>query len=304
MKNRLLLLLVFTMFIFSFTNQTSHAAASSSSQLVANQIKLLKYKKLTGGYTPVDVVSAKLTGKSIPEVIATYERPNNETYSYDTIYNVHQYNTKTKKWVIIRRESETGQDSPYNFITKGSFMEKGKEQVVLGTYGGSGMFLSPLLVGEYKGRVTTLMRPDGGYSSGNAIIANNTLYLLNNTIVIDKISYSKKGFHQQKGTGADDRKLAIGAKHFLMLEKKGDKTILSGNRNIKMKVGQKIGIIRKNPKDSSYYGYRLLFTAGWDRIKHLNNSSLLQAVSPGVSKWTIEPNGYSDGVGVNITITK
>lgn len=310
-RKHVVYLLSFIIVVTSLFSVTSNSVvAKNSNTLIADkQIKMLKAKKISGGYEPSSVMPAKITGKSVSEVIASYDKFNMSTYLFDTIINVHQYNSKKKKWEIISSLKYKNQDAPFNYITKGKLLDNTKEQVVIGMHAGSGAYLSPILLGSKDGKtVKKLIQPSTEYFSGNAVIKDKQLYFLSNTIVVQKYVYKNKKFYSYKGTGSDDRKVAAGAKHFLTLETIGEGytmldgyTMKNGKRTIKMKVGEKISIVRKYTKDSGDYGYRLLTSSGDDKLSY---STVFQAKEPGKVVWKLEPNAYQDSVNIYITIVK
>ncbi len=124
---------------------------------------------------------------------------------------------------------------------------------------------------------------------------------MSNTIVIQKYWYKNGKFLTIKGSGADDRKVSGNAKYFLTLENKNGKSILGGNRNIRMKVGEKLSVVRKSTKDTRDYGYRLMTYSDSDILRFGN---VIQANKPGRTSLIIEPNAYGDRIRLNITVTK
>ncbi len=302
-KISLLLLssVLFFAFLFSSIPHQSIAVADTTSTLVKKQIQLLKSKKLSGGFKPIDVVSASITGKSMPEVVATYYRLNENTFMYDSIVNIHSYDKKGNKWKIIKTFKYTELGSPYIYITKGKLLDNTKEQVVLGTVEGSGAFLSPIVFGSIDGKtIKKLLQPKEDFFYGGAVIKKKELFFLSNTIVIEKYVFKKGKFYRYKGTGADDRKVAAGAKYLLTLEKKNGRTVYTGSRNITMKVGEKLSIVRKSLKDSNYYGYRFLIKSG----NVLEYGNVFTAKRPGKEIWSFEPEAYGDSIQITITVKK
>jgi hypothetical protein len=292
---------LFFAFLLSSIPHQSVAVASTTTNLVNKQIQLLKTKKLSGGFEPVSVVSASITGKSIPEVVATYDKFNRTRFMYESIVNVHSYDTKRKTWKIVASFKYTQLDSPYMYITKGKLLDNTKEQVVLGTVGGSGGYLSPIVLGSKDGKtINILLDPEESFYSGDAVIKNKELFFLKGTIVSQKYVFKNGKFYRYKGTGADDRKVAAGAKYLLTLEKKNGKTVYTGSRHITMKVGEKLSIVRKNLKDNNDYGYRILF--GDNGV--LEYGYVFTAKKPGKEIWSFEPEAYGESIEITITVTK
>ncbi|MGE7122511.1 hypothetical protein ACQKIC_20220 [Peribacillus sp. NPDC046944] len=299
--------------VTSLFSVTSNAvgATGSDTLIVDKQVKVLKGKKLSSGYKqPTNVVAAKITGKRVSEVVASYNKFNTNTFTYNTIINVHQYDSNKKKWKVIKSLKYNNEDSSFEYITKGKLLDNSKEQVVLGMYSGSGAYLSPIIIGSNDGKtVKKILQPTGEYFNGGAVIKGKQLYLLSNTIVVKKYVYKNKKFYSYKGTGADDRKVAAGAKHLLTLQNVGGHTMIdgytynkNGERTIKMKVGEKLSIVRNFTKDSEVYGYRLLFDSGNDILSY---GTVFKAKKPGKIVWHIEPEAYNDySQTVTITIVK
>lgn len=292
-------ILLFSMLLLGVVHPFT-AAASSTTTLVNKQIQWLKSKTLSGGFEPESVFAASVTGKSVPEVIATYGKFNNRDFSYENKIHVYSYDTKSKKWIIAASFQYKGLDSPYMYITKGKLIDDKKEQVVLGTIGGSGGFLTPILLGSTDGKtVKILLAPKESYYSGDAVIRNKELFFLTSTIVEKKVVFKNGKFYFYKGTGADDRKVAAGVKYLLTLEKRNGKTVYTGSRNITLKVGEKFSIVRKDPKDSSHYGYRILFSGNV-----LEPGVVFTAKKPGKEILTLEPEAYGDSIEITVTVKK
>ncbi|MEO2225553.1 hypothetical protein [Priestia megaterium] len=308
-KNRLKYLFICWLaisFVVSSLFGIGAEAASTNGDKIANDyVKTLKSKSKYGDWDRGDVFSAKVTGKSTPEVIAIFYKINPEYYMYNNKINIYTYNTKSKKWSVTKTMYENEQGSPLFFFSKGRLVDNVKDQFVLGTVEGSGCFLTPKVYGSVDGKTIKKLlnaKDEDAFFMGNAIIKNKELFFANSSsIVMQKWKWQKNKFISIKGTGTEDRKLAQGAKYFLYLENKKGEVVLSGNRSIKMKVGEKISIVRKNTKDSSEYGYRL-FVDG----NNLDYSKEYTAVAtkPGKSTWTLEPEAYGDSVKISINVTK
>ncbi len=94
--NHFISCVLIVLIFFSLTPVNSQAKASSTSIIVENQMKALQEKNLSGGYEPESIFSAVLTGKNVPEVIGSYARFNEKNFTYDSIINIHQYDTNIK----------------------------------------------------------------------------------------------------------------------------------------------------------------------------------------------------------------
>lgn len=72
---------------------------------------------------------------------------------------------------------------------------------------------------------------------------------------------------------------------------------------IKSENGEKVSIVRKNPKDNYQYAYRLFIQDALG-LDYQSNTSIAQAKKPGKYTWWFEPDAYGEQIKVNIQVTK
>lgn len=264
-------------------------AKTMDEKIVDKQIAELKKKKISG-YKFHEAYAVKFTGKNVEEiVVSSYGFEKGTNYIDKSLLQVYQYNASQKKWKILKEfvsKNDVFTYSPLSFITKGKLVNSKKEALVVGHRWGNDYTLSPMVLGSVDGKtVKMLISPKNkSFTDGTAIIKGRQLYFINFlSTVSERYAYKNGKLVKYKGTGSDDRKVAGGAKHLLLLEKKYGKFSLTGNKNIRMKVGESFSIIRKNKSDRTNYIYRFLINLN-DKGPLKNNGGSLKAVKPGDRK--------------------
>jgi hypothetical protein len=269
--------------------------------VVKEHIDKLKKDGLSGYYVG-DIVSANLTGGETPQVVAMYYK-SGEFYSFNTLVHVHTYDSNKGTWAIAKTFRVEETSSPLMYITQGALIDKNKEQVILGDYAGSGVYLTPFVIGSADGKqIKHFNEIDGSYFNGNAIVVGEELFFTHsNFLVAEKFKFENGRFKRYGGSGADDQKLAKGSTYQLTIEERNGKTVINGSRNIEMRVGETLALHRKSRNDENYYPIRVRAGTSFD-IASFNNG-LMVAEKAGTTSLLIETEAYSgDWVEIKIRV--
>lgn len=231
--------------------------------IVNKQIDVLKKKNIPN-YQFYKALAIYFTGSEYPEIaVSSYGFEKGTTYIDKAMLQVYQYNTRSKTWRIISTFKDQNQIysyQPLEFITKGKLINQGKEQLVAGYVWGNDWSMSPFVYGSTDGKTVKrlISTGDTAFIDGNAIIKDKELFCVDSLSIVQyRYKFQNGSFKQFKGTGADDWRLTSEAAHKIYLERRGETTFFSGPTVFKMKVGESLGIVRKNKKDQTSYYLRV-----------------------------------------------
>ncbi|RFU65107.1 hypothetical protein [Peribacillus glennii] len=296
---KVILSIIFAILLATNFQPSVYAEPSSEQEIVNKQLSIVKKRKIPG-YKFYQAYPIKFTGKKVPEiVVSSYGFETGTDFINKTLLEVFQYDSSEKKWRIVNKFTDSGKIYTYRaltYITKGKLLDDKKEQLVVGYIWGSDFSLTPIVYGSTDGKKIKPLIPD------------KELFLVHGLSHVDHRYVYKKGkFNRFKGNGADDRKVAGGAKHVLMLERKNGKSYISGNKNITMELGEKFSIVRKSKTDSTDYRMRFYIVPSVLPGKGgplLNIGGSLKAVKPGKVEMGILTGDAYETVEVNFRIVK
>lgn len=236
--------LLFAIILFTIM-AGSPAEAASHTETLLQQLQ----KSTQDGYRYHSHEIAQMNQSKMKEVVVLFNRDTETNMADD--YLIKAYEWKNGKWnVIYKRE--------YLEVMKMKFLTSGKlggyDKVVLGKYHGidTENIMAPITIGSPDGNKIRLLASSPVDYFGNAIIKNDTLYVMRRSIVMHQLKMKNgKLVRVGDGTGKDDRYVAGNPKYWVGV--KGQQ--LLGPTKITMKVGEKIGVGRYDASVKGDYLY-------------------------------------------------
>lgn len=248
------------------------------------------------GYTYDDHQLIQLNTSRPLEVVSIFKRENE--FWYDYMIYVHEL--KNGEWKLSYRRP-VDDLSNLTFITKGRM--GATDKVVIGSYEGSGGFLTSYLIGSPNGRDIKMMHQKNALFQGGAWILDGVLFYGNGSIVEQKYRVQKgKVVSAGRGTGRDDRFISKNPKIWLGLKRSGTRAVYVGKQTIYAKVGDRIGIGRYGVSDSRGYAYRLLSDGASDSLEFDWDRPGMKAVKKGTTTLWLEPDAYGDSIEINVVV--
>lgn len=234
---------LFAIILFTIMAGTPVEAASHTETLIQELQKTTQ-----DGYRYHSHEIAQMNQSKMEEVVVLFNRDTKTNMADD--YFVKVYEWKNEKWNVVYKR-EYLEVMRMKFLTSGKL--GGHEKVVLGKFHGiETEIMAPITIGSADGKQIRLLGSSPADYFGNAIIKNDTLYVMRHSIVMHQLKMKNgKLVRVGGGTGKDDRDVADNPKYWVGL--KGRQ--LLGPTKITMKVGEKIGVGRYDASVKGNYFY-------------------------------------------------
>ncbi|MDQ0243751.1 hypothetical protein J2S09_001296 [Bacillus fengqiuensis] len=146
------------------------------------------------GFQVSDMKKLSLTGGKVKEIVVIYNEISPQVFPGNTILQVHRFDKQSRQWVeAFNREFEY---TPLEFLTSSTDGGTEREEAAIGSYEGSGGFLSFIILGspDHKTVSTLLEKMDGEYVEAEVYINNRKVIVEDSSGVVDEFKWNGSSY--------------------------------------------------------------------------------------------------------------